>query len=110
MNRPRTSSSSSSPPSSASSAATASPGRSEEHTSELQSSQISYAVFCLKKKKTTDPAADRYVTEAQSKHQHLRDVALGGPSGALPRIDRAGLERGERQLCVIPTARAHITT
>src|SRR2546430_6694176 len=50
MNRPRTSSSSSSPPSSASSAATASPGRSEEHTSELQSSQISYAVFCLKKK------------------------------------------------------------
>src|SRR2546430_3038305 len=52
MNRPRTSSSSSSPPSSASSAATASPGRSEEHTSELQSSQISYAVFCLKKKKT----------------------------------------------------------
>src|SRR5256885_12164500 len=26
-------------------------GRSEEHTSELQSSQISYAVFCLKKKK-----------------------------------------------------------
>src|SRR6056300_1866447 len=29
-----------------------SPGRSEEHTSELQShSEISYAVFCLKKKK-----------------------------------------------------------
>src|SRR2546430_3534116 len=26
--------------------------RSEEHTSELQHSQISYAVFCLKKKKT----------------------------------------------------------
>src|SRR3712207_7150094 len=26
--------------------------RSEEHTSELQSRQISYAVFCLKKKKT----------------------------------------------------------
>src|SRR3712207_8642173 len=25
-------------------------GRSEEHTSELQSRQISYAVFCLKKK------------------------------------------------------------
>src|SRR3982750_875014 len=25
-------------------------GRSEEHTSELQSDQISYAVFCLKKK------------------------------------------------------------
>src|SRR5688572_31869356 len=27
--------------------------RSEEHTSELQYSQISYAVFCLKKKNTT---------------------------------------------------------
>src|SRR3546814_8559110 len=32
----------------------ASPGRSEEHTSELQSlMRISYAVFCLKKKKNT---------------------------------------------------------
>src|SRR3546814_4554158 len=31
-------------------------GRSEEHTSELQSlMRISYAVFCLKKKKTTNP-------------------------------------------------------
>src|SRR3546814_5843876 len=30
------------------------PGRSEEHTSELQSlMRISYAVFCLKKKRTT---------------------------------------------------------
>src|SRR3546814_5611029 len=33
---------------------TARPARSEEHTSELQSlMRISYAVFCLKKKKTT---------------------------------------------------------
>src|SRR3546814_4356315 len=33
---------------------TMSPGRSEEHTSELQSlMRISYAVFCLKKKKNT---------------------------------------------------------
>src|SRR3546814_1421960 len=32
--------------------------RSEEHTSELQSlMRISYAVFCLKKKKTTPPQA-----------------------------------------------------
>src|SRR3546814_5455029 len=31
--------------------------RSEEHTSELQSlMRISYAVFCLKKKKTTSPS------------------------------------------------------
>src|SRR3712207_6875271 len=28
--------------------------RSEEHTSELQSANISYAVFCLKKKNTLD--------------------------------------------------------
>src|SRR3546814_7656678 len=33
----------------------ASPGRSEEHTSELQSlMRISYAVFCLKKKKKNE--------------------------------------------------------
>src|SRR2546430_8763952 len=31
--------------------------RSEEHTSELQSQSISYAVFCLKKKKTHNTAA-----------------------------------------------------
>src|SRR3712207_6955982 len=29
--------------------------RSEEHTSELQSRNISYAVFCLKKKKHSEP-------------------------------------------------------
>src|SRR2546422_7004489 len=34
------------------------PPRSEEHTSELQSGYISYAVFCLKKKKH-ETAADR---------------------------------------------------
>src|SRR6188472_4652973 len=34
--------------------------RSEEHTSELQSqSHISYAVFCLKKKKETNKTAER---------------------------------------------------
>src|SRR5256885_8612787 len=32
-------------------------GRSEEHTSELQSPCISYAVFCLKKKTGQDQAA-----------------------------------------------------
>src|SRR3546814_3522941 len=37
-------------------------GRSEEHTSELQSlMRISYAVFCLKKKKTTE----RYIEATQ---------------------------------------------
>src|SRR3546814_9049389 len=36
-------------------------GRSEEHTSELQSlMRISYAVFCLKKKTTNPPQHSRY--------------------------------------------------
>src|SRR6056300_1377128 len=35
--------------------------RSEEHTSELQShSEISYAVFCLKKKKTSDDGSQYF--------------------------------------------------
>src|SRR3546814_6323929 len=37
------------------------PDRSEEHTSELQSlMRISYAVFCLKKKKNTHTSTRRY--------------------------------------------------
>src|SRR3546814_6745266 len=41
-------------------------GRSEEHTSELQSlMRISYAVFCLKKKKTKKPP---YTDQASPKH------------------------------------------
>src|SRR3546814_7629976 len=44
---------------------TASTGRSEEHTSELQSlMRISYAVFCLKKKKT--------ITKRHNTRRHLR--------------------------------------
>src|SRR3546814_3904669 len=36
-------------------------GRSEEHTSELQSlMRISYAVFCLKKKKTRNRSLNKY--------------------------------------------------
>src|SRR3546814_7048147 len=39
-----------------------SPSRSEEHTSELQSlMRISYAVFCLKKKKITQSEADEHM-------------------------------------------------
>src|SRR3546814_7970773 len=42
--------------------------RSEEHTSELQSlMRISYAVFCLKKKKNT--------TNKTTSHEHKNDVA-----------------------------------
>src|SRR3546814_6320951 len=37
------------------------PARSEEHTSELQSlMRISYAVFCLKKKKQTQPHTNKH--------------------------------------------------
>src|SRR3546814_10725594 len=42
--------------------------RSEEHTSELQSlMRISYAVFCLKKKKTATP-------------KHLQDISTSSPN------------------------------
>src|SRR3546814_7913537 len=43
--------------------------RSEEHTSELQSlMRISYAVFCLKKKKTHKPR--QYITTQQQTKNH----------------------------------------
>src|SRR3546814_1152167 len=45
-------------------------GRSEEHTSELQSlMRISYAVFCLKKKKTKHVRIIRYKTQT-SQHTY----------------------------------------
>src|SRR3546814_3993863 len=45
-------------------------GRSEEHTSELQSlMRISYAVFCLKKKKKTQ-IRPKYVRRRQRQHRH----------------------------------------
>src|SRR2546430_3490926 len=44
--------------------------RSEEHTSELQSGYISYAVFCLKKKKRVVPGDD-----VHGRHERAR---LGG--------------------------------
>src|SRR3546814_9462266 len=41
--------------------------RSEEHTSELQSlMRISYAVFCLKKKKTQNTQTTQYVNNSHS--------------------------------------------
>src|SRR3546814_7836152 len=48
-------------------------GRSEEHTSELQSlMRISYAVFCLKKKKQKKTAyKDRNTNRESTKQQHL---------------------------------------
>src|SRR3546814_978915 len=45
--------------------------RSEEHTSELQSlMRISYAVFCLKKKKTTISKPIRPTPNKYNTHQH----------------------------------------
>src|SRR3546814_9299885 len=47
-------------------------GRSEEHTSELQSlMRISYAVFCLKKKTNTTPKR-HHSTHIYSYQMHLR--------------------------------------
>src|SRR3546814_8960810 len=45
--------------------------RSEEHTSELQSlMRISYAVFCLKKKKSIDPTTELTVQLPTPAHTH----------------------------------------
>src|SRR3546814_10278711 len=47
--------------------ARAKPQRSEEHTSELQSlMRISYAVFCLKKKKQTERTTEHYKAQPQN--------------------------------------------
>src|SRR3546814_3637442 len=50
-------------------------GRSEEHTSELQSlMRISYAVFCLKKKKNTKKNTEKnnIITNKQKHKYHLK--------------------------------------
>src|SRR3546814_5229191 len=45
-------------------------GRSEEHTSELQSlMRISYAVFCLKKKKKHNKQDDKRIMDIKSLHK-----------------------------------------
>src|SRR3546814_4129685 len=47
--------------------------RSEEHTSELQSlMRISYAVFCLKKKKKQTPPINMPIQRYQSHHTHTQ--------------------------------------
>src|SRR3546814_1619875 len=48
------------------------PTRSEEHTSELQSlMRISYAVFCLKKKKTNNKKYDNHIQQHDIKQMHI---------------------------------------
>src|SRR3546814_3844668 len=53
-------------------------GRSEEHTSELQSlMRISYAVFCLKKKKHILPITSQYspmTSMEHTAHTHISNV------------------------------------
>src|SRR5210317_2074531 len=50
--------------------------RSEEHTSELQShSEISYAVFCLKKKKNTTRLVEQHLISRNARTGH-RETAL----------------------------------
>src|SRR3546814_3085643 len=47
--------------------------RSEEHTSELQSlMRISYAVFCLKKKNSTNVTTDELITHMQRVYKKTR--------------------------------------
>src|SRR3546814_4460891 len=51
--------------------------RSEEHTSELQSlMRISYAVFCLKKKKRQQKTKAKVSITQAVKHQDTRDSSL----------------------------------
>src|SRR5690554_7119941 len=45
--------------------------RSEEHTSELSHVRISYAVFCLKKKKKTKPDNDRSKKSIDSRRHNV---------------------------------------
>src|SRR3546814_9691177 len=46
--------------------------RSEEHTSELQSlMRISYAVFCLKKKKKINTKTDHHITRQHNRYDKL---------------------------------------
>src|SRR3546814_10818479 len=53
----------------------AAPGRSEEHTSELQSlMRISYAVFCLKKKNIKHNEIMRDITHKSKYHIQLKHV------------------------------------
>src|SRR3546814_4896320 len=58
------------------------PGRSEEHTSELQSlMRISYAVFCLKKK-TPRPQSNQpytFTSHHTQLHYHNTDSPLASP-------------------------------
>src|SRR3546814_2547073 len=51
------------------------PGRSEEHTSELQSlMRISYAVFCLNKNNTIRPAT---ACKTHTRNQHITQTYTG---------------------------------
>src|SRR3546814_5280645 len=61
--------------------------RSEEHTSELQSlMRISYAVFCLKKKTTTQKTTEHEIqfkdTDIQTRRLHKKDY-----TNTLPHIE-----------------------
>src|SRR5204863_2040588 len=71
--------------------ATASYLRSEEHTSELSHVEISYAVFCLKKKKRAadrdareHPPGARETHRAARNHEQAAAVDLRARSRALP--------------------------
>src|SRR5439155_9057143 len=60
--------------------------RSEEHTSELQYVAISYAVFCLKKKKWSSIGAGKLTPDVLTGGRHTcRVLTNGGPDFYTPR-------------------------
>src|SRR2546430_2437418 len=56
--------------------AVAETGRSEEHTSELQSQSISYAVFCLKKKKKKHRLSLLDIQQTTRLHSYQHELVL----------------------------------
>src|SRR5207247_3791847 len=74
-------------------------GRSEEHTSELQSGSISYAVFCLKKKELDVHPADRPHDVERGVAEDRRPAGLGHGvrSGAVERGQPAGADPWRRR-------------
>src|SRR2546422_3269713 len=73
--------------------------RSEEHTSELQSDQISYAVFCLKKKKTRTHRANHHRSPLRRSACRSRSttdpfIGLDSASPPSPPCARSSSRRG----------------
>src|SRR3546814_8599803 len=75
------------------------PGRSEEHTSELQSlMRISYAVFCLKKNRTKPrPSYSTGTSAATHQHSHRGQVQRWRPNQENTSTDTTGTHPHQRK-------------